>query len=103
MVGAFVQFWIYRGSDASPGHEVDIGETNVLARGHYGDIRANDALALTKDARPFLLQKGSRGCVIPIAQSQLLYQALKAAGVPMELDILDGAGHGDMPGEEPTS
>lgn len=45
---------------------------------------------------PFLLQKGSADCLVPVWQSRLLEQALQTAGVPVQLDILEGAGHGDM-------
>jgi len=45
---------------------------------------------------PFLLQKGSEDCLVPVGQSQVLEQALRQAGVPAELDVLEGAGHGDM-------
>jgi acetyl esterase/lipase len=45
---------------------------------------------------PFLLQKGSEDCLVPVGQSKLLKQALATAGVPVELDLLEGAGHGDM-------
>ena len=45
---------------------------------------------------PFLLQKGTEDCLVPVGQSQLLAQALGKAGVPVELEMLKGAGHGDM-------
>jgi acetyl esterase/lipase len=38
---------------------------------------------------------------LPVAQSQLLHDALKQAGVPVRLDILAGAGHGDMGTQTP--
>jgi acetyl esterase/lipase len=45
---------------------------------------------------PFLLQKGSEDCLVPVGQSQVLADALNKAGVPAQLEILKGAGHGDM-------
>jgi acetyl esterase/lipase len=47
-------------------------------------------------APPFLLQKGAQDCLIPVAQSQKFQAALREAGVEAALDILPGAGHGDM-------
>lgn len=45
---------------------------------------------------PFLLQKGAEDCMVPVGQSRLLAEALRKAGVPASLDLLEGAGHGDM-------
>jgi acetyl esterase/lipase len=45
---------------------------------------------------PFLLQKGSEDCLVPVGQSEVLAQALKQAGVPVTYEVLEGAGHGDM-------
>lgn len=58
--------------------------------------QANPATYATKDDPPFLLQKGERDCMVPVGQSRLLHDALKAAGVAAELEIIEGAGHGDM-------
>jgi acetyl esterase/lipase len=45
---------------------------------------------------PFLLQKGSEDCMVPVGQSQVLAEALRKAGVPVTHEVLEGAGHGDM-------
>jgi acetyl esterase/lipase len=58
--------------------------------------QANPASYATRDDPPFVLQKGERDCMVPVGQSQLLHDALKAAGVAAELEIIPGAGHGDM-------
>jgi acetyl esterase/lipase len=58
--------------------------------------RANPASYASEDDPPFLLQKGERDCMVPVGQSRLLHDALKAAGVAAELEIILGAGHGDM-------
>lgn len=63
--------------------------------------QANPITYVTKDDPPFLLQKGEKDCVVPVAQSRLLFDALKAAGVKAEYDLLEGAGHGDMGAPEP--
>lgn len=44
---------------------------------------------------PFLLQKGSEDCLVPVGQTTILADALKQAGVPVELDLFEGTGHGD--------
>lgn len=45
---------------------------------------------------PFLLQKGSDDCLVPVSQSRVLAQSLRKAGVSTEFELLNGAGHGDM-------
>ena len=49
---------------------------------------------VTKDDPPFLIMHGDRDRVVPTAQSQLLHDALKAAGVASTLQVVEGAGHG---------
>lgn len=58
--------------------------------------KANPITYISSDDPPFLLQKGSKDCMVPVGQSKLLHQALLAAKIPVEFDLLDGAGHGDM-------
>ena len=45
---------------------------------------------------PFLLQKGAEDCLVPVGQSRVLEEALRKAGVAAQLEVLGGAGHGDM-------
>jgi acetyl esterase/lipase len=63
--------------------------------------QANPITYIDATDPPFLLQKGDRDCLLPVAQLQLLHDALKQAGVPVRLDILAGAGHGDMGTQTP--
>ena len=58
--------------------------------------KANPMTYITPDDPPFLLQKGENDCIVPVGQSRILFEALKTAGVKAELDVLGGAGHGDM-------
>ena len=58
--------------------------------------QADPITYIDKTDPPFLLQKGDKDCLIPFAQSQLLHDALKTAGVPVTLETMKGAGHGDM-------
>jgi acetyl esterase/lipase len=43
---------------------------------------------------PFLIQHGTADRVVDVQQSVRLAEALRAAGVPVTLDVLPGAGHG---------
>jgi acetyl esterase/lipase len=56
---------------------------------------ANPATHATRDAPPFLIQHGTRDCVVAYPQSVLLRDALEAAAEAsrVELDLLEGAGH----------
>ncbi|MDX2006191.1 MAG: alpha/beta hydrolase [Meiothermus sp.] len=56
--------------------------------------QANPITYIDSGDPPFLLQKGDKDCLIPFAQSQLLHDALRKAGVAAALETLAGAGHG---------
>jgi acetyl esterase/lipase len=56
--------------------------------------RASPLTYIDGDEPPFLIVHGTADPVVPLAQSQLLYDALTASGVTADLTILDGAGHG---------
>ena len=56
--------------------------------------QANPITFITKDAPPFLIMHGDKDQLVPVAQSQILADALKAAGVECHLEVLAGAGHG---------
>lgn len=49
---------------------------------------------VTKDDPPVLTLHGSADELVPVEQAEILDKALKAAGVPHELVILEGQGHG---------
>lgn len=57
--------------------------------------KANPITYITKNAPPFLIQNGENDCTVPVAQSKLLADALKAAGGDVHYDLLKGVGHGD--------
>lgn len=63
--------------------------------------QANPITYIDVNDPPFLLQKGDQDCMIPFAQSQLLYDALVAAGIPATFETMAGAGHGDMGSDTP--
>lgn len=56
--------------------------------------QANPITYVTPDDPPFLIVHGDRDPLVPLHQSQLLAEALRQAGVPVQLEIVRGAGHG---------
>jgi acetyl esterase/lipase len=56
--------------------------------------QANPVTHVAKDAPPFLIMHGDRDPLVPYQQSELLDKKLRAAGVPSELVLIKGAGHG---------
>jgi acetyl esterase/lipase len=56
--------------------------------------RANPIVYVSKDDPPFLIVHGDKDPVVPIHQSQLLFEALKKAGVSVHFHTIKGAGHG---------
>lgn len=56
---------------------------------------ANPITYLDAADPPFLLQAGSEDCLVPVGQTTILAEALRQAGVPVELDMFEGTGHGD--------
>jgi dipeptidyl aminopeptidase/acylaminoacyl peptidase len=47
-----------------------------------------------KDAPPFFIAHGEKDPLVPIHQSELLYEALKKAKVEVAFQKIPGAGHG---------
>ena len=60
----------------------------------YGLSEASPVTHVTADDPPFLLIHGDADDVVPFEQSEELRDALKAAGVEVELVRVKGAGHG---------
>ncbi len=56
--------------------------------------RMSPANHVTKDDPPVIIAHGDADPIVPLQQSQTLVQKLKSAGVPHELIIKPGAGHG---------
>ena len=56
--------------------------------------RASPVTWVTKNAAPLLIMQGTNDPLVPLDQSQRLYEKLKAVGAPVTLDIIEGAGHG---------
>jgi acetyl esterase/lipase len=56
--------------------------------------RASPVTWVTKDAAPMLIMQGTKDPLVPLEQSQRLYDKLKAAGADATLEVIEGAGHG---------
>jgi acetyl esterase/lipase len=56
--------------------------------------RANPITYITKDTPPFFIAHGENDTSVPWHQSELLYEALKKAGVEVTFQKIPGAGHG---------
>ncbi len=56
--------------------------------------RANPIAYVTKDAPPFLIMHADDDPIVPLNQSQLLFQALQQAGVEVTFEVVKGGGHG---------
>ena len=57
-------------------------------------VKANPIAYVTKDAPPFLIVHADDDLIVPLNQSQLLFEALQQAGVEVALEIVRGGGHG---------
>ncbi len=58
---------------------------------------------VSADDPPFLIFHGTEDEVVPPSQSQAFYRALRAAGVPVRLVMVENAGHGFAPvGGQPS-
>lgn len=56
--------------------------------------RANPITYVSKDDPPFLICHGDKDMLVPHNQSELLYDALKKAGVNVKFHTVKGGGHG---------
>jgi acetyl esterase/lipase len=56
--------------------------------------KANPIAYVSKDDPPFLIMHGDKDPLVPLAQSELLRDALEKAGVTVKLEVMKGAGHG---------
>ncbi|MBM3174084.1 MAG: alpha/beta hydrolase [Chloroflexi bacterium] len=60
-------------------------------------VSASPAPHVSPDDPPFLIMHGDKDRLVPLSQSQILYDRLKAVGVPATLVIVKNAGHGFLP------
>jgi acetyl esterase/lipase len=88
------------------------GPTNKLLQSIYPAVVGDDPKALadmspitfvTRRAAPLLLVIGDKDNMVPIAQSQIMADALKKAGAEHEFLSIPGAGHGIFPSSTPEA
>lgn len=58
--------------------------------------RANPITYINSASAPFLIQHGSWDNLVPVNQSELLYEALEEAGIPVKFELLPTYVHGDL-------
>ncbi|MDR1419614.1 MAG: alpha/beta hydrolase [Treponema sp.] len=68
-------------------------QMSLMPRPHPGFVDV--APLITKDAPPFLVLHGDRDDLVPIQQSEILYEGLQKAGVDSDFVVIKGAAHGD--------
>jgi acetyl esterase/lipase len=56
---------------------------------------ANPVRHVSRDDPPFLLIHGAKDSLVPVEQSRILHEALRAAGVESELRVMEDEGHGN--------
>jgi len=86
-----------RGATATPHDDPASPESRLLGAAVQSAperVRAaNPVTYVSKDAPPFLIMHGLADSSVPHGQSVLLYEALKAAGRPVTLRLVDGLPH----------
>lgn len=83
-----------RGSDEGCNHQVvDQFLGGDLSRKRLERLACRNLIR--PDSPPMLILHGSADPLVPVEGSIALYEALQAAGVPSDLILLDGAGHGE--------
>ena len=70
------------------GGHIELAENRAKVR------RANPITYVSRGDAPFLINHGDRDPTVPHHQSELLFEALKAAGVPVRFNTVKGGGHG---------
>lgn len=58
------------------------------------DALMSPALQVTKDDPPTYISHGDKDELVPLQQSEIMISALKNSGIPAELAVKKGAGHG---------
>jgi acetyl esterase/lipase len=57
--------------------------------------KANPISYLSSDDAPFLIEKGDQDCTVPVENTKMLADAMQAAGMDVQFELLKGVGHGD--------
>lgn len=81
-------------------NEIDRLIGGAVAENRELVARANPVNYISRDTPPFYLLHGARDKLVPLRQSELLYSALKKAGIPVQFEIVPGKGHAIGPPPE---
>lgn len=77
---------------------VDFSQTYAnlknMVFGNYDLAQASPVNYVSADDPPFLILQGDQDPVVPLSQSQLLYDAMIAGGMQAELVVVQGGDHG---------
>jgi acetyl esterase/lipase len=73
---------------------IDLLIGGPLPQNHEKAVSASPIHYVSKSSAPFLIIHGEQDETIPVEQSRSLAAALKGAGVPVQLEIVAGRGHG---------
>ena len=76
-----------------PFPNADIETMKLIGFGEHNVLQASPVNHVTSDDPPFLLIHGDRDDVVPVEQSQLMYDRLVQADVPARLVIVQNANH----------
>lgn len=69
----------------------------------FDGVLASPITHISADDPPFLILHGDRDPVVPLSQSQLLYDAMITAGLDVEMTVVVNGNHGfTKPGSTPT-
>lgn len=97
----FTQMDAHRIPGATLVHDAAASPESKLIGGLISDpanaakvARVNPVTYVTKDDPPFLIVHGDADPLVPHHQSEMLFDALKAAGVRVRLNTVKGGGHG---------
>jgi acetyl esterase/lipase len=71
----------------------DIETMKLIGFGEHNILQASPVNHVTPDDPPFLLIHGDQDMVVPVEQSQVMYERLVQEGVPAQLVIVVNAGH----------
>ena len=81
----------------------DIEAMKRIGFGEHNVMEASPITHVTPDSSPFLLIHGDRDEVVPVEQSQLMYNRLVQENVPAQLVVIQNARHSFItPGETTT-
>jgi acetyl esterase/lipase len=82
------------GSHARAGNPVELLLGGPVEENKDKAKLASPVTHVDKDDPPFLIMHGDKDPLVPLSQSKLLNEKLKAVNVETELVVIEGAGHG---------